>query len=252
MVLYFSGTGNSLAIARQVAAHLNDSLKSLYEAVDENLEGEQRIGLVFPTYWLDAPLAVKALIPKLRLPKNVYTFIIITCGAQTNNAVWTVRRLLRQKGVEVDYCHKIRMPDSSALAFGRNPNTQLWKLNRFANRLNTILKDVADQKYCLHFSGFDPLGWLLNKRFIAKKAYQLTMPMVNKERCIGCGICTRLCPQANIDMSDKTAQIGDDCTMCLGCVHFCPHQAVEIAGKPIAESFQYHHPSIQIKDMFRR
>ena len=41
-----------------------------------------------------------------------------------SNAVWSVRRMLREKGVSVSYCNKIRVPDSSALAFGRNPNNQ--------------------------------------------------------------------------------------------------------------------------------
>lgn len=59
MILYFSGSGNSLAIARQLADKLGEQVLSLYDAVNADLQGETRIGLVYPTYWLDAPVAVK-------------------------------------------------------------------------------------------------------------------------------------------------------------------------------------------------
>ncbi|MBQ2542177.1 MAG: flavodoxin family protein, partial [Bacteroidales bacterium] len=163
MILYFSGTGNSLAIARQIAEKVGDKIMPLREAVGKDLTGEKRIGLVFPTYWLDAPIAVRDIVPQLNISPSSYTFVVITCGAQTNNAVWTVRRILRQKGVKISYCNKIRVPDSSALAFGRNPNNQAWKFERYAPRLEQILNDIADEKHGFHYAGFDPLGWLLNR-----------------------------------------------------------------------------------------
>lgn len=252
MILYFSGTGNSLAIARQLAERLNERLMSFAEAIGQDLTNEKRIGLVLPTYWLDAPLAVKALIPRIVFPKDAYTFVVITCGAQTNNAVWTVRRLLKQQGVKVDYCHKIRVPDTSALAFGRNPNNQVWKFEKFASRLEMIANDLAAEKHRLHFAGFDPFGWLFNAGPLAKKSYRLTTPVVNTDKCVGCNTCVRVCPQENIVLSDMKAHIGDNCTLCLGCVHFCPQQAVEVGNRPTQKDYQYHHPQVKLKDMLRR
>lgn len=252
MILYFSGTGNSLAIARKIAEPLGEQVISMYDALTADLSGEKRIGLVFPTYWLDAPLAVKALIPRIVFPKDAYTFVVITCGAQTNNAVWTVRRLLKRQGVNVDYCHKIRVPDTSALAFGRNPNDQAWKFGKFTGRLDTIAADIAAGKHQLHFAGFDPLGWLLNAGSLAKKSYRLTTPVVDTDKCIGCNTCVRVCPQENIVLSDSKAHIGDNCTLCLGCVHFCPHQAVEVGNRPTHKDYQYHHPQIKLKDLLLR
>jgi len=263
MILYFSGTGNSLAIARKISESIGEQVISMYDAVAADLSGEKRIGLVFPTYNLDAPIAVTQLIPEIRFPKGAYTFVVITCGAQTNNAVWTVRQLLRRQGVAVDYCHKIRVPDSSALAFGRNPNDQAWKFQKFAPRLDAIIGDLAAQKRRLHFAGFDPFGWLLSRPSLRSKVGKMTTPQVNPDRCIGCGICAQVCPQNNINLcsvspssvSSKNglvATIGDRCTWCLGCVHFCPQQAVEVNGKSVSKSFQYHHPDIKLKDLLRR
>ena len=252
MILYFSGSGNSLAIARQLADKLGEQVLSLYDAVNADLQGETRIGLVYPTYWLDAPVAVKQLVAQLALPKNAYTFIVITCGAQTNNAVWSVRKILKQKDIQLDYCHKIRVPDSSAIAFGRNPNDQAWKFDKYASRIDLIAKEILGNRHRLHFSSFDPLGWILNTKKVSQKVYRLTLPAVNPEKCIGCGVCAKVCPQANISLVDDKAVMDDRCTLCLACVHFCAQQAVEVGGKTTIPERQYHHPHVNLKDMVRR
>lgn len=250
MILYFSGSGNSLAVARKIAEGIGEQTMPLRVAAGMDLTAEKRIGLVFPTYWLDAPKAVRELVPQLQISPSAYLFVVVTCGAQTNNAVWRVRRLLREKGVEVSYCHKIRVPDSSALAFGRNPNDQAWKFERYAPRLQQIIGDVGAGKHALHFSGFDPFGWLLTLPAIAAKTQKATLPACNTELCVGCGVCSKICPQGNIALDDGKARVGDRCTLCLACVHFCPHQAMEIAGKPTKKECQYHHPEVKLEDYF--
>jgi ferredoxin len=252
MILYFSGSGNSLAIARQLSTKLNDRVVSLYDAVNEDLSREECIGLVFPTYWLDAPLAVKELIPKIKFPATAYTYIVITCGAQTNNAIWSARKLLRLQGVEISYCHKVRVPDSCALAFGRNPNSQSWKFDKYANRVDEIASDIKNCKHSLHYSAFDPFAYIVNSKSLAGKLYKITTPIVNPDKCIGCETCYKICPQNNIKISDSKAFIGDNCTFCFGCVHFCPSQAIDVSGKPTSKEFQYHHPQISLKDMLKR
>ena len=52
MILYFSGSGNSLAIARKLAEKLSEQVMPLRKAVSLDLSQERRIGLVYPTYWL--------------------------------------------------------------------------------------------------------------------------------------------------------------------------------------------------------
>lgn len=44
MILYFSATGNSLAVARQLADRLNERLMLLTEAVQQDWTAEKRIG----------------------------------------------------------------------------------------------------------------------------------------------------------------------------------------------------------------
>ena len=52
-----------------------------------------------------------------------------------------------------------------------------------------------------------------------------------------------------ITLADGKAQLGDNCAMCLACLHFCPHQSMEVNGKVTLAERQYHHPEVELKDM---
>jgi electron transfer flavoprotein alpha subunit/NAD-dependent dihydropyrimidine dehydrogenase PreA subunit len=54
------------------------------------------------------------------------------------------------------------------------------------------------------------------------------MLKVDKERCIGCGICEDSCPFAAITMEDGFPAVGDTCTLCGSCVESCDAGALSI------------------------
>ncbi len=250
MILYFSGTGNSLAVARHIAKATDETVMPLTEAVRMDLTAEKRIGLVFPSYDFNAPPAVRNLVPRLRLDPKAYVFVVIPCGAQAGNAIWTVRRLLREKGIELAYSHKIRVPDNSAIVFGRNPNDQKWKFTRFAGRLDTITADIRNGRRKLHFAWFSPLAWIMGTERMEQWMLRTFRPAVNETQCVGCGTCARVCPVRNITVDEKAA-IGPHCTACLACLHACPHQAIMVGEKTAPKAHQYRHPGVKLTDLTR-
>ncbi len=249
MILYFSGTGNSLAISRQLAEKLGEQVMSLNRAVTQDLSHERRVGLVFPCYWFNAPRAVTELVPRLRLSEEAYVFIVIPCGAQAGNAIWTVQRMLAAKGIDVAYSHKIRVPDNSAVGFGRNPNDQVWKFDRYAGRLERIAANIAAGVRRCHYAWWGVAGALCALPAVQRRTLPMLTPAVNVDKCIACGICKDVCPQDNITFTDSKAHCGNDCTQCLACVHFCPQQAVELNRKPTLKDNQYHHLKVKVGDM---
>jgi len=58
------------------------------------------------------------------------------------------------------------------------------------------------------------------------------MPWVDKEICIGCGICIRECPVNAIVMEDGKAVIDmEKCIRCKKCHEICPQKAVKYGGE---------------------
>lgn len=54
--------------------------------------------------------------------------------------------------------------------------------------------------------------------------------ILDKDRCIGCGLCTHVCPHGVFEMIDGKAQIVDldGCIECGACVNNCPENAIEV------------------------
>ncbi len=53
------------------------------------------------------------------------------------------------------------------------------------------------------------------------------MPWIDKDRCVGCGICVEKCPVGAISMEDEKAKINmEECIRCGTCHSACPQEAV--------------------------
>ena len=54
---------------------------------------------------------------------------------------------------------------------------------------------------------------------------------VDTNKCVGCGICAKVCVAHNIAIQNKKAEIlSDECIMCGQCTAVCPQKAVSIRG----------------------
>lgn len=192
------------------------------------------------------------MVAQLKISPQAYVFTVITCGSMAGNCVWVLRRILRERSIELAYSHKVSMPDNSALAFGRNPNKQLGKYERVPARMEQIISELQDESHTLHYSWFSLLSWLLGRPAVERGMIHYLGPKVNADKCNGCGTCVRVCPMENIRLTDNKALIGDHCTVCLACVHVCAQQAISTNGKETLKERQYRHQQIKLKDLLLR
>lgn len=56
------------------------------------------------------------------------------------------------------------------------------------------------------------------------------MLIVDRELCIGCGVCEESCAFGAIEIVDGCAVVGDACTLCGACVDSCEVEALKIEG----------------------
>lgn len=60
-------------------------------------------------------------------------------------------------------------------------------------------------------------------------SWRIFKPAVAEDKCIGCGICAKFCPEACIGLKDRKAMIDlDYCKGCGICANECPAKAIEM------------------------
>ena len=54
-------------------------------------------------------------------------------------------------------------------------------------------------------------------------------PVVDKDKCIGCGICSKVCPSLAITLVERKAVVNEqDCRGCGACNQRCPVYAIDM------------------------
>ena len=103
----------------------------------------------------------------------------------------------------------------------RRPFTNLFPARRTPDSVNRLLRDVKSGKAKLNPPVPTPEG------FRGKIKYY-------KDKCIGCRLCTRVCPAKAVVFKEKEKKISYHlfrCTFCGECVNICPTKALEFTDE---------------------
>jgi len=74
-------------------------------------------------------------------------------------------------------------------------------------------------------------------------------PVVIEDRCVGCGLCAKSCPQHTIRMVAGKARVKNrHCIRCLCCHEMCPHRAIglerSLAGRALVRLTEHREPRL--------
>lgn len=214
IILYFTATGNSLYVARQLA--------------DE-------IGIVYPSYGQMPPNMVRRFIQKARL-KAAYKFAVLTYGNMQFVAAGIWDELSRKSGNAFDYITSILMVDNWLPNFDMNEQIKIDK--HIPESLERITADIAARKHeipsteerarqlfdrFIRDRGLDPeVGYLMHSEDY----------FVVTDACIGCAVCTEVCPRGNYELTSTGVKTEGDCDFCFACIQNCPQKAIKFAELP--------------------
>lgn len=192
VVLYFTGTGNCLYVARQLAGKEGEilSIPQLMRKKQFEIEADE-IGLVYPIYGHMPPYMVREFIKKAQL-KAEYKFAVLTYGMRKCNAVEIWDGISRKAGNVFDYIGTIVMVDNWLPNFDMNDQMKIDK--HIPENLAKIKSDLMDRRRWhepvtqeerqqhegfMSLSGLDPeVGFLMK----ADRSFMVT------DACIDCGM----------------------------------------------------------------
>ena len=282
-IYYFSGTGNSFVVAKDIANKTGADLKSIPKAMnaDKIHINADNIGIVFPSYLaplVGVPLIVERFVNKIANLEALHIFAVCTCGGYECVIALPALKKLRTiislyEGTLSDE-FSVRLPMNN-LEYDHIPipieKDQDVIISKSKTKTNDICHCITNKKGTkfktaknLFILLMTPLYYMMRKPVtttLMEKAKEPTgtklkyfelIPLTDKsivvdKKCSGCGTCARVCPAQNIKIVEKRPEFQHRCEMCFACDEWCPSGAIRHWSR--AEGVKYHHPEVKFLDI---
>ena len=286
-VIYcFSGTGNSLYVAKEIAKATGGEVELIKKSIfkKELNKDYNRLGIVFPVYHQGLPVMVDEFIKMLRGVEVSYLYGVSTYGDKPTLALKYLKNRLKDQNMTLDFGSSVRMPYNylrpSKIGKGmyasfsvKVPNEKKCHIlyNEATSKIqeiNDIVKEKITGNVELSDRFIENLVDKLNLRDTLQKKQWLKIAGYKgkqpdtffeaialmdtnfsvSEKCSSCGLCALVCPSENISYKDNKPVWNHHCQQCMACFHWCRQGAINygVSSNPL---MQYHHPQIMLKDI---
>ncbi len=255
VLYYFSGTGNTLMLARLLAKELGDTeiINIVSCSGSSPVPKADTIGILYPVYAFGLPRIVYNFVKNsLQITDNAYVFSLTNYGGGGGPAsLQQLKALLQTKGNKLNLGFGLTMP-SNYIPFGgaESQEKQNRRFIKAAEEIKIIAQTIKKRPENYFYSkSHIPLfiTGLFYKLFFRNCGKEAKKFYVN-DNCTSCGICVKICPTKNIKLLDKRPVWGDNCEQCMACLQWCP--TVAIHRKGVSETrLHYHNPVIKAQDL---
>lgn len=235
MVLYFSATGNTEFIAKELAKRLDDECINLLDRVKTNnhvpLYSEKPFIICAPVYVCEMPRFMSKYLKEQTFSGSKDVYFIFTSGGYCGISGILAKSMFKKKHMVCHGYAEIKMP-RNYVANDSYPMLEKEEIERRIqdayHQLDGIAASIRSRGRLTarHVFLFETLITVPFNPVWCK--YKLTAKdFYVKDSCVGCGKCAKLCPLNNIKLVDKKPVWSDQCTHCMACIGNCPAEAIE-------------------------
>lgn len=263
-IYYFSGSGNSLAVAKDVATKLNADLTPIMSVINQksiNSEADL-IGIVFPIYDFKPPQFMEEFISKIENIQSKHIFAICTFGITPAKSLKHLEKIINSYRGHLSVGFAVEMPQNGLGSGKVTKDQQEMMFNKWRSRVDEVCNYIKTIKTMrkedietsiLFFNVIKPRKIIFIPIFLEFLNYILfkgvnSLAFTSNENCTGCGTCGRICFQNNIEIVDNKPVWSDHCMNCFACLNWCPNGAIHLGDADLGIK-NYHHPEVKISDM---
>jgi ferredoxin len=256
IIYYFTGTGNTLAAAKKIAAALGECelvpIASLADTAGIVVPAADRVGIACPVYFAGLPAMVASFAARLRFRDGAYVFAVATFGgAGAASCLRQLDGILRQhasRGLDAGY--RVKMPGNYILMYEAPAGEKRAAMLAAAEGEIALIADAVRKcrkqpsPRSLLEEGIHALMYGRFIRQVREKDRVFTVT----DNCTGCGTCVAVCPAKNLGLAGNKPVWNHRCELCCACIHACPAQAIQ-AGAGTEQRQRYRNPDVAIADL---
>ena len=235
MVLYFSATGNTEYIAKEIARLTEDTCLNLLTKIKESdfsdIHSDKPFIICTPIYVCEFPIFLLNFLKKTKLTGSREVYFILSSGGYSGHACKQAKVLAGLKKMTFKGCADIVMP-RNYIASNMYPMLSDEEIKSRISKAKAVIADSAEiiktggKLKMRHVFLFEtliiaPVAIPWRRLKLTAKAFYV------KDSCAGCGKCAKLCPLNNISIVDKKPVWGKKCTHCMACIANCPKESIE-------------------------
>ncbi len=252
LLLYFTGTGNSLSVARTLAAKLGEcEIRSIADVIKQGKPiSAEEIGIITPVYMHRAPFIVLKALDLIA--ETEYLFAIATFGGSMGKIFEQISKRATKNNHLLNLGMAFKMPDNYLPFFEVKDydkvNEQFAALGdsiEMAVELISQRKNLIEDRTSFVSKNIIPGPFFWSGYVLLN---QLDRTFSSDKNCSGCSICAKVCPVENISMKNNRPKWNHNCEQCFACVHWCPSQSIN-SGFITKGKKRYHHPDITVQDI---